>query len=174
MSQSIVRKSAKGLLEYARKQLALNSRRRFILLLSVLNTMFCCLILLSVQTMQLDAERRELEQDKTQMGSSLETTEALATEAVERAATLERQIRELLKPKPTSTTSPPTATPTAVPPIPVTTATMTLTPAPPTPTSTAVLPPPTHTPVPPTPTPEPTPTSSPKPPKPEASPTCPS
>jgi len=172
MSRNTVRESAKGLLAYARKQLALNSRRRFILLLSVLNTMFCCLLLLSLQTMQLDAERHELEQGKTQMGSSLGTVGALATKAVERVVTLEKEIRELLEPKPTSTTAPPAATSTSVPPTPVPTHTMTPTPVPPTPTSTLTPPRPTRTPVPPTSTPEPTPTS--KPPKPEASPTRPS
>jgi len=170
MSRNNVHESDRGLVgrvrdlvRRARERLTLDSRRRFILLFALFNAMFCLLLLLSLQNMQLTAEKRQME-------GSLQTVEALVTEAVKQIVTL----GSLLTPEPTSTALPPTATWTPVPPTPVPTATMTQTPVPPSPTATRVPPTRTNTPVPPTPTPEPTPTSKPKPPEPGPSPTRPS
>jgi len=166
MSRNTVHEPGTRLFERAREKLTLDARKRFILLFILFNAMFCLLLLLSLQNMQLTAEKRRCAEDKRQTENSLETIEALATEASKQIIALEGRIEELLTPEPTSTAFPPTATRTPMPPTPAPTATMTPTPVPPTPTATRVPPPPTRTPMPPTPTPEPTPTSKPKPPEP--------
>ena len=173
MSRNTVQEPGRDLFERVRGRLTLDSRKRFILLFALFNAMFCLLLLLSLQNMQLTVEKRQCAEDKRQMENSLQTVEALATEALKQIVTLEERVEDLLTPEPTPTALPPTATRTPVSPTPVPTATMTQTPVPPSPTATRVPPTRTSTPVPPTPTPEPTPTSKPKPPGPGPSPTRP-
>lgn len=180
MSRNTVHEPSRGLGGRVREKLTLDSRKRFILLFALFNAMFCLLLLLSLQNVQLTVEKRQCAEDKHQIEISLETVESLATEAVQQIVTLEGRVEELLTPEPTSTAPPPTATRTPVPPTPTPAATKTQTPVPPSPTSvppsptaTRVWPTRTNTPVPPTPTPEPPPTSKPKPPEPGPSPTRP-
>ncbi len=173
--------SLKDLPDRLRERFSLSAYARFILLFTLFNLMFCVLLLLSIQNVQLREGKRSLE-------GALSTVEAVA-------ATAEQQITQLrstlnatpaqIGQAPTSTeTNTPTPQPSPLSPTPsapsptATFRTPTMAPFTLTPTATPSLPTPTHTALPtpqpsvpppsrptntytPTPTPTPTPTSTP-------------
>jgi len=150
-------KSVAKLLERAREKLTPDARTRFILLFALFNAMFCLLVLLSLQNMELKESLEEVRAGAQETSVAVATQIAGVRETV--AAEAATQIASLLQ---LPTPVPPTVSPTYTL-NPTYTSVPTDTPVPPTPT---LLPPsPTATPIPPTPTPlPPSPTATPVPP----------
>ena len=163
MYENDVPKPIMSLLERARKKLTLGARTRFIFLFALFNAMFCLLVLLLMQNIELAEDKREMATRLQSLEESLEEVVAGAQETVAIVATQIAAVKVSLLPSPTPLLPSPTAA--AVLPTP------TDTPVPPTPTplpesltATPVPPTPTYTPVPPTPTPPPpSPTATPVP-----------